>query len=209
MKKNYKILLILIGLCIAGIMTITSNNKGVSVTTNNEVYIPDKTKEKPAQMQSQEPKHSVNILPTKITIQGIEAPIYPVGLTEKGAMDTVDGAEAIGWYEYGAIPGKKGNALLEGHRDWGGKLGTFHNLENLKLGTEITIQFSDGSKKILTLQKTEILNKDHVPTDVMRVDGEERTTLITCGGKFIKKEGTYQNRVFSIFKSKKDSDIND
>lgn len=130
--------------------------------------------------------------------KNIAAPIKPVGLTKKGDMAVVEDATTIGWYEGGPSPNGKGNALLNGHRDWKGELGTLWKLENYEPGELMVIYFDDGSEQLLALDSIEVYPINFVPDSYMELGGEDRTTVISCAGVF--KNGGYQERVIAIFK---------
>jgi LPXTG-site transpeptidase (sortase) family protein len=147
-----------------------------------------------------EPK---KLIPEMISIPNlhVEAPIKAVGLDDEGRMATIPSADTIAWYEYGSTPGQVGNSILAGHRDWKGKLGSFRNIEKLNKGDEVSIRFNDGSVKSFIVISNETYSLKDVPEVVMDLGGEERTTLITCAGRFIKEAGGYQNRVVVVLKS--------
>lgn len=130
----------------------------------------------------------------------VEATVQSVGLDEEGRMATIPSAEAIGWYKYGSIPGRGGNSILAGHRDWKGKSGSFRNIEKLNIGDKAEITFDDGSIEAFTVISNNTYPLDAVPSIVMDLSGEERTTLITCTGHFDKKKRGYQSRAVVVLK---------
>jgi LPXTG-site transpeptidase (sortase) family protein len=134
----------------------------------------------------------------QIPILNVDAPIGEVGLSKDGAMDTIPKANIIAWYKPGSVPGQEGNSLLAGHRDWKKKLGSFFYLDKLIPGDKIIISFSDKSSQSFEVVSKNIYNKNNVPPEVMKLDGRERTTLITCYPPFKKDEKQYQNRLIVI-----------
>lgn len=148
-----------------------------------------------------EKKHENKSKPIKLELPSIyvSAPIYGVGLAPNGAMDTIDNARDIAWYQYSSIPGQEGNALLAGHRDWGKQLGTLFYMETMDIGEELIITYEDGHKETFQLVSNEIYLASEVPEHVMELDGESRITIITCGGKFNRKTGHYDSRVVAVF----------
>lgn len=139
-------------------------------------------------------------IPVKIELPSLDisAQIQPVGLDNEGRVDTIPDALEIGWYKYGATPGAQGNAILVGHRDWQGQLGSFRNIERLNPADTAKIEFEDGSSKSFKVTSNNTYPLDQVPANVMQLKGESRITLITCAGKFIKEKGGYQSRVIVI-----------
>lgn len=130
----------------------------------------------------------------------IEAAIQEVGITNKGAMETIDDPNPIAWYKFGALPGEEGNALLAGHREWYGEIGSLFKLDKMKMGDELIITYEDGHTQKFELVSNTLYKLDEVPKEVMSVNGESRVTLITCAGKFSKRMGTYDSRLIAIFK---------
>lgn len=124
--------------------------------------------------------------------------LTPVSVDEKQRMDIAPGLQTASWYQYGAIPGNTGNAILAGHRDWKGKIGVFQHLEEMSKDEQITITYQDGtSKKFIAVSKN-VYPLNQIPATVMDLSGESRVTLITCTGKFDKKQGGYQKRVVVV-----------
>lgn len=140
--------------------------------------------------------------PKRIVIPdlNVNALIEPVGLDSAGRVGTIENPAVIAWYKYGAIPGDRGNAILAGHRDGRGKLGSFGNIERLEPDSSIEIEFEDGSRKMFVVQTNDTYLLNKVPEEVMQLNGGQRVTLITCGGKYVKEKGGYQSRVVVILK---------
>lgn len=143
-----------------------------------------------------------NRIPIKISIPTfeIEAPIEPVGLDNEGRVDTIPNALTVGWYKFGPSPGAQGNAILDGHRDWKGELGSLRSIERLKPGEAVIIAYKDGSQQTFNVETNNTYSLDEVPESVMELKGEARVTLITCSGKFVKEKGGYQSRVVVVIK---------
>lgn len=130
--------------------------------------------------------------------RNIEAPIVPVGINDFGEMEVINDSVHVSWYQFGHIPGGDGNAILSSHLDWKGKYGPLADLKRYPKGEILEIEFKDGSIKKFKLEQSNTYPVNFVPDSLMNVNGEERTTLITCSGAF--KDGHYQDRVISIFK---------
>lgn len=129
----------------------------------------------------------------------LEVPVQSAGIDEIGRMSVIDDPEVITWLELGSIPSESGNTILASHRDWKGKRGVLSELENMKVGEIVKIEMSNGDTVKLQLVSVNIYPLDEVPASVMQLDGSQRTTIITCGGRFDKNKGGYQDRVVGIF----------
>ena len=138
--------------------------------------------------------------PAEITVNGLTVPLDAVGLTADGDMDVIDHALRLSWYEYGPIPGEFGNALISGHRDWQGEVGTLFKMENYREGDELVIHYHDGSQRTFILQNVSVYPTDEVPKEVMNTRsqfyGERQITLISCAGTF---NNGYEDRVLAQF----------
>lgn len=146
--------------------------------------------------------HDLKKIPRSILIPKlhVDAPIEAVGLDAKGRMATVPDARVIGWYKYGSTPGQGGNAILAGHRDWKGSLGSFYNIEKLKTGDSVTIRFEDDSMDIFEVTSNNTYRLGEVPEKVMDLTGDPHVTLITCTDRFDKKVGGYQSRAVVVLR---------
>ncbi|WP_162985727.1 class F sortase [Virgibacillus halodenitrificans] len=148
-----------------------------------------------------EKKHKNKSIPTRLELPSIHvsAQINKVGLAPNGAMDTLDGPTLIAWYQFSSIPGQEGNAILAGHRDWEGQLGTLFYLERMELGDELIITFEDGHTETFELVSNNLYPETDVPEHVMDLNGDSRITVITCAGTFNKQTGHYDSRVVGVF----------
>lgn len=153
------------------------------------------------------PTPYVKPIPTRIyfTEAEVMADIVPVGIIEEGEgqgqMDTVDDPDLAAWYEPGPAPGEEGNAILNGHKSWQGKIGRFSVLWDMEIGDEIAIAFEDGSVQYFYAVSVDFYPYDNVPNEVMDLSGESRVTLITCYGDFDHAAGTSSERCVVVCQS--------
>lgn len=173
------------------------NTSSIPEEELNQIYVEAPNQETPPDVVGKRPV-SLEIPSLKVA-----APIDEVGLAQNGAMATVRGAERVAWYKYGAVPGKDGNAILAGHRDWNGELGTFFYLEKMKVGETLTITYENNQKQEFKLTSVQLYPVESIPKEVMSLGGKSRLTVITCGGKYVKSKGGYQSRVVAIFEKNK------
>ncbi len=126
------------------------------------------------------------------------AAIEPVGIEDNGELE-VPGAEAIGWYQFGAgIGGGRGSTVLAGHIAYNGVDGVFRNLDQMQAGQVFTV---DHEGSTLAYEVTEVIQytKEALPIeDLFREDGDERLVLITCGGSFNPSLRSYDDNVVVI-----------
>jgi hypothetical protein len=174
--------------------TVSSISKEIIPT--NSVWAPGIID--PSTLTTQQISSSI---PVKIKfLNGNEAPIQPVGLDYEGRVGTISDAKTVGWYKHGPSPGSKGNAILDGHRDWNGEWGSLRFIEHLEIGENVEIEFQDGSSQIFYVFSNDIYSLVEVPSDVMDLSGQSRVTIITCAGKYERGKGGYQSRVVVVLK---------
>jgi sortase (surface protein transpeptidase) len=116
---------------------------------------------------------------------GAHAAIVALGEEEDGSMQAPTDPDTVGWYQSGVGVGTPGNALLDGHVDWGGRLRVFGLLRLLGAGDPIEITDETGSQLSYRVMWTRLYQADSAPLDEIfeQTDGEQ-ITLITCGGAF-------------------------
>lgn len=153
------------------------------------------------------PTPYVKPIPTRIyfTKAEVMADIVPVGIiTEgerQGQMDTVDDPDLAAWYEPGPAPGEEGNALINGHKSWQGKIGRFSVLWDMEIGDEIAVEYESGDVKYFYVVSVDFYPYDGVPNEVMDLAGESRVTLITCYGDYDRSVGTSSQRCVVVCQS--------
>lgn len=131
----------------------------------------------------------------------ISVKVIPVGLNEKGEMDTVPKHDIAGWFELGPAPNQSGNCIIAGHNRWHGRKGLFSILhDGLKVGDRIIVTMEDGSTLFYTVDQIKRYHYDAVPDSVMEVDGETRLTLITCLGDYSHILHMSETRVVAVCK---------
>jgi LPXTG-site transpeptidase (sortase) family protein len=116
---------------------------------------------------------------------GAHAAIVPLGDEEDGTMQAPTDPDTVGWYQPGVGVGTPGNALLDGHVDWGGRLRVFGRLRLLGAGDAIEITDETGSRLSYRVTWTRLYEADKAPLDeIFEQSDDEQLTLITCGGAF-------------------------
>lgn len=126
----------------------------------------------------------------EIPALGIRAPILEVGLEQVRVDDEVyqrwqaPTFYAAGWHKNSALPGEKGNTVLNGHHNIYGKI--FQDLVNLEVGDEIVLYDQERGYSYRVQEQHLLLEKDQ-PLAVRRANArwilptpDERLTLVTC-----------------------------
>ena len=132
---------------------------------------------------------------------GVDAPVVPVGVDERGEMAVPEDVRTVGWYRFGAGPGGRvGSSVLSGHVDdrvQGN--GAFYRLAELAAGQEVQIRLADGSELRYLVREVLRVDKRQLPVDQLFArDGDPRLTLVTCGGEFDQAAGRFRDNVVVI-----------
>jgi sortase (surface protein transpeptidase) len=145
-------------------------------------------------------------VPTRLTIPRLKvnAPVQQVGLAPDGTVQTpaLDDPDMTGWYKNGPTPGQLGPAVILGHIDTA-KTGpaVFFKLRQLKPGDSVTVKRTDGSSATFAVQRQLDVSKKQFPTKKVYGDiSYAGLRLITCGGKFDRAKGSYENNTIVFAK---------
>jgi LPXTG-site transpeptidase (sortase) family protein len=126
---------------------------------------------------------------------GTHASVVPLGEEDDGTMAAPTDPDTVGWYELGVGIGTPGNALLDGHVDWGGRLRVFGLLRQLQPGDAFQITDADGDVLSYSVSWTRLYAADTAPLDaIFEQTSDEEVTLITCGGAFDPSVHMYVSR---------------
>lgn len=127
---------------------------------------------------------------------GITAPIVGVGLDPDGAIGSPNGPDDVGWFRGGAYPGKQGNAIIDGHRDWyvGPRAAVFWDLPKLAKGANVYI-YDDGDAYVYEVYRKLTYDFDDPDAlDTIQPSDGPILTLITCDGTFNAATHNYGER---------------
>ncbi len=132
----------------------------------------------------------------RIPAIGVDSGLLDLGLQDDGTLQVPPDGASAGWYTGGPTPGEMGPAVIVGHVDWGGELGVFYDLGNLKPQDLVMVTRADGSVAIFQVNSREQFPKDQFPTD--KVYGKldhAGLRLITCGGSFDRQALSYRDNI--------------
>lgn len=138
--------------------------------------------------------------PVRVTIPriGVDAEIVPVATDADGALEVppLERPEVTGWYHPGPAPGQAGNAVLVGHVDSQHGPAVFFDLGRLRSGDTIRVLRADGRTATFTVDGVGAYPKERFPTArVYGGDAAARLRLITCGGRFDPRTGSYPDNI--------------
>lgn len=106
----------------------------------------------------------------------------PVGDTLP--VPTLAQAQEVGWYQFTAVPGAAGNAVVVGHVDTYTSAAVFYDLYLLVRGDLIYVDMG-GTRVRFRVTSVRMVPKDQFPvSQVFGTTGKHLLWLITCGGDF-------------------------
>jgi LPXTG-site transpeptidase (sortase) family protein len=135
----------------------------------------------------------------RIPAIGVNAPVVATGIAANGSMEVppLFAPHVAGWYRYGPSPGEAGNAILVGHVD-SKESGpaVFYQLGRVRKGDTVEVGRHDGTTAVFTVDGVQLVAKDEFPAqEVHRSATVALLRLITCGGRFDRKHGSYLDNV--------------
>lgn len=136
--------------------------------------------------------------PVRLLIPAIDvdSTLMDLGLESDGALEVPPEGFPAGWYRGSPTPGELGPAIIAGHVDWAGQPGVFFELRDLAAGDGITITRRDGDTARFRVTHVERYDKDAFPTQAVYGDLDHAgLRLITCGGSFDARAGSYRDNV--------------
>jgi sortase (surface protein transpeptidase) len=119
------------------------------------------------------------------SLDGFSLPVPPLA---RAAFDA-------GWYQFTAVPGAAGNAVIAGHVDTYVGPAVFYNLYQLRPGDPIFVD-ADGTRQRFDVTSVRELPKMSFPVNqVFGGTTRHMLWLITCGGAFDYETGHYLSNI--------------
>ncbi len=127
---------------------------------------------------------------------GVSARIVGLGVDRAGRLEAPADPAQVGWWAAGPRPGAPGAAVLAGHLDDRDGPAVFARLRTLRRGSRIVVADRLGHRHVFAVQRVASYPKADFPTSrVYRTVRGPALRLITCGGKFDRAGGHYENNV--------------
>lgn len=181
-----------------GTKAIASGRALLKANSNNELTTALKT-------SASIPKSGID--PERIIIPeiGVNAKVIDLGLNSDGTLEVPENYAETGWWTGGSKPGEKGSAVIVGHLDSKTSPAVFYKLPSLKAGDLIKVTNTAGEIVNFEVERLKQVPKNNFPTnEVYKMTGEPTLRLVTCGGKFNRSSGHYDDNVI-VFASLVDS----
>lgn len=127
---------------------------------------------------------------------GVNAAVERVGLTARRAMASPSGPGTVGWYRFGARPGNKGSAVMDGHSGYAdGRRAAFDDLPKLKVGDKLFVKDERGARLTFVVRRKKLYARQASTAEVFKSTSSRRLNLITCTGTFDEAAGTHEQRL--------------
>jgi len=124
----------------------------------------------------------------------------PTATTSRGVLSLpvpslAEAAAVAGWYQFTAVPGAAGNAVIVGHVDTYTGPAVFYNLYQLRRGDKVYVS-ADGTRQRYDVTSVRELPKSSFPVNqIFGGTGKHLLWLITCGGDFDYQTGHYLDNI--------------
>ncbi|MGY1773886.1 class F sortase [Blastococcus sp. SYSU D00813] len=145
------------------------------------------------------PAPAVPAVPVTVTLPASAdaVPLVPVGVLPGGGLALPERPTVLGWYAAGATPGgAAGTAVVAGHVDsaeFGA--GPLEGLLDLAMGDPVTVTDEAGGTHHYVVSARTSYDKSALPPELFRTDGPPQLALVTCGGEFDERTGSYADNV--------------
>ena len=136
-------------------------------------------------------------VPAELRLAGTSAAVVPVGVGPGGSLALPASPDEVGWWTSGALAGAPhGSTLVAGHVDAAGTgPGAMAALRDLQVGDLVALRGADGTEHRYRVESRRSYPKTDLPADLFRTDGPPRLVLVTCGGRFDRATGHYDDNV--------------
>lgn len=131
---------------------------------------------------------------------GIDLPVRPAGVDERGAMEVPPGSFEAAWYRHGPGAGAdEGAAVVAAHVSSrvDGR-GPFARLVALAPGARIELVTEDGTRAYEVVAVEQVAKLALDTAGLFDRSGDHRLHLVTCGGRFDRAAGSYEDNVVVV-----------
>ncbi|WP_030676531.1 class F sortase [Streptomyces sp. NRRL B-1347] len=118
---------------------------------------------------------------------GVRSSLMRLGLNPDRTVEVPPAEKGMtaGWYTGGAVPGRRGAAVIIGHNDTRFGRAVFHDLKKVRVGADVAVRDARGRTVHFRVTATETASKKAFPTDkVYGATNSRDLRLITCDGAY-------------------------
>lgn len=123
------------------------------------------------------------------------------GQISKGLLVLPPPKSVTRWVEGSNVRDPKGSILLSGHISYNGTRGAVYHLADIKAGNIAYVSDEAGLIQSFQLETLDTIRKSSLPENVWDLKGPKKLTVVTCGGKLLKrgKSWTYDSNIIATF----------
>jgi LPXTG-site transpeptidase (sortase) family protein len=190
-SRRFAALALVAGLLVAGAAGVTMTRHPVAQQWGTVAALPAPVGPVAGVAHSQDAKIP---LPVTLTIPdiGVQTRLIHLGLTAAGALQVPPTTAVAGWYTGSSRPGAIGPSVIVGHIDSHVGPGVFFHLSQLRPGDHVYVRRAGGTLAVFRVTAVRSYAKDDFPTlAVYGPTPDAELRLITCGGAFDPKLGSY------------------
>lgn len=127
---------------------------------------------------------------------GLQTGLQDIVVELDGELVPPVNASVAGWWSQGTVPGATGPAVIVGHVDSTTGPGVFIGIHKLKSGDAVNVTRDDGEVVTFVVDAVKTYDKTKLPTaEVYGPTAAPELRLITCGGRFNRRTGSYEFNV--------------
>jgi hypothetical protein len=131
--------------------------------------------------------------PVQLRLPGVTAAVRPAPVDRSGTLAVPRDSANVGWWIGGSTAGSaRGTVVLAGHVDTEGQRGALYGLEQLAMGTIVTVDTANGRYAYKVVARRSF-RKERLPDALFALNSPPRLALVTCGGQF--EDGSYDHNV--------------
>ena len=132
----------------------------------------------------------------RIPAIGVTVSLSTLGLNPDGTVQVPTDFEQAGWFRLGPTPGQLGSAVILGHVDSYKGPAVFFQLRSLVVGDQVDVSLADGMTARFAVNWVAMYSKQEFPAQqVYASRGISALQLVTCGGAFDTKTGSYLSNI--------------
>lgn len=128
----------------------------------------------------------------------VAARILPMSVNAAGSIQAPVNIYDAGWYTGSVKPGETGAVFIDGHASGPTRQGLFAYLDTLQEGDTLRLEKGDGTELNYKVVHTEVVPLSDIDMKKVLLPNNGVTkglNLMTCTGKWLPKENTYDHRV--------------
>ena len=137
-------------------------------------------------------------VPVALRIPAIDVSVSlsTLGLNPDKTVQVPTKFQEPGWYRLGPTPGQVGSAVILGHVDDKEGPAVFYRLKSLRAGDKVEVSLASGLVVHFVVTKVATYLKAQFPARLVYASrGYSALSLVTCGGQFDNRAGSYLSNV--------------